>query len=100
MTKIHKRDILKIVNSDRGVFINHFLFKLLGKLLQKRGFKEGDKIRADVFLEIWILWTGIIFFFGSIALSFYAVYIHEYLYFALVALLFINVYILLPFVEE
>ena len=66
-----------------------FIIKILGKILPMRGYKEGDKIRADVFLEIWILWTGIIFFFGSIGLSIYAVYIHEYLYFVLVALLFI-----------
>lgn len=66
-----------------------FIIKILGKILPMRGYKEGDKIRADVFLEIWILWTGIIFFFGSIGLSFYAVYIHEYLYFVLVALAFV-----------
>lgn len=71
----------------------HLIFKIIGKILPKRGHKEGDSIRADAFLQIWVLWSAFLFFAGSIIVTVYSSYQKEYVYLLLsVTLLFFSVY--------
>lgn len=62
------------------------IFKYLGKFFNKRGYKEGDNIRADVFPQIGMLWSAILLVLFGAAYGIYGYYKKEYIDFIVTVL--------------